>query len=167
MVCKTRKANLKHPLCLLWLHKHEFCMEKIHVYIISRRRSKLFHFDYFFLTALFLMPFKKEHNGFSLFIQDLEEKLFLVGLELPPLTSQYQLTSRPHFNAPPLSRQVFLGGILNLYNNEDVIALCCVYVHCILALPLLTEVIAMPSPSWRVLLFSWRAYFRLSSVKEE
>lgn len=87
MVCKTTKVNLKHPLYLLQLHKHEFCMQKLHVYIISRCRSQLHHFDYFLLTALFLMPFKKEHNSFSLFIQDLEEKLFLVGCELPPLTS--------------------------------------------------------------------------------
>lgn len=53
-----------------------------------------------------------------------------------------------------MPRQAFQGGMLDLYNNEDVIALCCVHVHCILALPLLTEVTAMPSPSWRVFVLS-------------
>lgn len=93
------------------------------------------------------MPFKKEHKSFSLFLHDLEEKLFVVGLELPPLTSQQQLTStsQPHFNASPLSRQGFLGGMLNLYNNEEVIALCCVYARCIVALPLLRKFLLCPA----------------------
>lgn len=44
--------------------------------------------------------------------------------------------------------------MLNFYNNEDVIALCCVYAHYILVVSLLTEVIALHGPSWRVLLLS-------------